>query len=121
MEATQETTSLISTSKVKGTDVYNTEGDHIGLIEDVMLDKRTGKIAYAVLAIGSIFGLGGVPHPLPWQTLKYDTRQGGYVTGATIDQMRDAPAWSDAPGEDRVAMEDRLHRHFGVPGYWAAA
>ncbi|MFG1409564.1 MAG: PRC-barrel domain-containing protein [Pseudomonadota bacterium] len=117
----EETTSLISTSKVSGTDVYNTEGEHIGFISDVMLDKRSGRVAYAVLTFGAVLGLGGDHHALPWAALKYDTRQGGYVTGVTIDQLKDAPAWPDEQDFDnRRAAEQRLHGHYGLQGYWVA-
>ncbi|OYW34678.1 MAG: hypothetical protein B7Z41_01460 [Rhizobiales bacterium 12-66-7] len=117
----EETTSLISTSKVSGTDVYNTEGEHIGFISDVMLDKRSGRVAYAVLTFGAVLGLGGDHHPLPWAALKYDTRQGGYVTGVTIDQLKDAPPWPDEQDFDnRRAAEQRLHGHYGLQGYWVA-
>ncbi|MEP9365724.1 PRC-barrel domain-containing protein [Xanthobacter sp. VNH20] len=119
MDTRQETTSLISTSKVSGTDVYNTEGEHIGFISDVMIDKRSGKVAYAVLTFGAVLGLGGDHHPVPWAALKYDTRQGGYVTGVTIAQLQDAPPWPDEQDFDtRRAAEQRLHGHYGLQGYW---
>jgi uncharacterized protein YrrD len=50
MEKLDETTSLISASKVTGTNVYNPAGEHLGTVYDVMLDKRSGKIAYAVMS-----------------------------------------------------------------------
>jgi hypothetical protein len=81
MEKLDETTSLISASKVTGTNVYNPAGEHLGTVYDVMLDKRSGKIAYAVRSFGGFLGMGERYHPLPWATLKYDTRQGGYVVG----------------------------------------
>ena len=45
MKSPDETTSLISASKVTGTNVFNTDGDQLGEIHDVMLDKKLGKIA----------------------------------------------------------------------------
>ena len=44
-----------------------------------MIDKRSGKIAYAVMSFGGLLGIGNRYHPLPWSTLKYDTRQGGHA------------------------------------------
>jgi PRC-barrel domain len=96
METLDETTSLISAGKVTGTAVYSTDGERLGEIKDVMLDKRSGKIAYALMSFGGFLGLGERYHPLPWTTLKYDTRQGGYVVGLTIDQLQKAPSVSAA-------------------------
>ncbi len=53
---------------------------------------------------------------VPWAALKYDTNLGGYRTGITEGQLRDAPDFSDS-WEDRD-WETRTHEHYGVPGYW---
>ena len=58
-----------------------------------MIDKRSGKIAYAVMSFGGLLGIGERYHPLPWATLKYDTRQGGYVAGINADQLKGAPTY----------------------------
>ena len=94
MEQLDEDASVISASKVTGTNVYNTDGDHLGEIYDVMLDKRSGNIAYAVMSFGGFLGIGERYHALPWAALKYDTRQGGYVVGLTVDQLKEAPTYA---------------------------
>ena len=94
MENTDETVSLISASKVQGTNVYNTDGDSLGEVYDVMIDKRSGKVAYAIMSFGGFLGVGEDYHPLPWNTLKYDTRQGGYVVGLTRQQLEGAPTYA---------------------------
>ena len=43
METLDEDAAVISASKVTGTNVYSTDGDHLGEIYDVMLDKRSGR------------------------------------------------------------------------------
>src|SRR4051812_17248930 len=96
MEAIDETTSLISSAKVNGTNVYNTAGDALGEIHDVMIDKKSGRIAYAVMSFGGFLGIGERYHPIPWSTLKYDTRQGGYVVGITREQLSGAPNYAAA-------------------------
>jgi hypothetical protein len=122
MEKLDEDASVISASKVTGTNVYNTDGEHLGEINDVMLDKRSGKIAYAVMSFGGILGIGERYHPLPWVTLKYDTRQGGYVVGLTIDQLKGAPTYaaSEIPAWGDHAYETRLHDYYKVVPYWGA-
>lgn len=56
MEQKDETASLISAGKVQGTNVYNTQGDSLGEVYDVMIDKRSGKIAYAACPSGDFSG-----------------------------------------------------------------
>ena len=78
-----ETGNLIGSDKVEGTAVYGADSNKIGSIERVMIDKMSGRVSYAVLSFGGFLGIGDDHYPLPWQSLKYDTTLGGYVTGVT--------------------------------------
>src|ERR1700712_241260 len=91
----RETGSLIGSDKVEGTAVYGADNQKIGSIERVMIDKVSGRVSYAVLAFGGFLGMGHDHYPLPWQSLKYDTRLGGYVTGVTESQLQGAPKYSN--------------------------
>jgi hypothetical protein len=113
----KEMGNLIGSDKVEGTTVYGGDDRKIGSIERVMIDKTSGRVSYAVLGFGGILGLGNDHYPLPWQSLKYDTRLGGYVTGVTEQQLRGAPKygsdtdwnWSD------VARTRTVNDYYGVP------
>ncbi|MFK4655139.1 hypothetical protein ABIF97_005073 [Bradyrhizobium japonicum] len=82
---------LIGSDKVEGTSVYGADRNKIGSIERVMIDKVSGKVSYVVLGFGGFLGLGNEHYPLPWQSLKYDTELGGYVTGITAKTLEGAP------------------------------
>ena len=73
----RETAGLIGSDKVEGTYVYDAKGEHIGSIERVMIDKRSGQVAYAVLSFGGFLGIGTDYYPIPWASLSYDTSLGG--------------------------------------------
>jgi len=90
-----ETTTLISSDKVDGTAVYGTDGDKIGRIENVMIEKRSGQVAYAVLSFGGFLGIGTDHYPLPWSMLKYDEGLGGYLVNLTRDQLEKAPRYRE--------------------------
>ena len=85
---------LIAASKVNGTNVYNTAGEKLGSVYDVMLDKVSGRAEYAILSFGGFLGIGEKYHPLPWGQLKYDTGRGGYVIGLDRSRLEGAPAYS---------------------------
>jgi hypothetical protein len=91
----RETTSLIGSDKVAGTAVYGSDEKKIGTVERVMLDKLSGKVAYAVIGYGGLLGIGDDHYPTPWANLKYDTRLGGYVIGITADQLNGVPKYSN--------------------------
>ena len=95
-----ETGRLIGSDKVEGTTVYGAEDQAIGSIERVMIDKRSGQVSYAVLTFGGFLGIGNEHYPLPWQSLKYDTRLGGYRTAITESQLKAAPKYGTNEGWD---------------------
>jgi hypothetical protein len=77
--ATDETLNLISADKVVGTSVYNRQGEKLGSVYTLMLNKLNGQVAYAVMSFGGFLGIGESYHPLPWRILSYDTALGGYM------------------------------------------
>src|SRR6185436_14493076 len=94
--AADESGNLIAASKVNGTHVYNSQGESLGSIYDVMIDKQSGKVAYAVMAFGGFLGLGADYHPLPWSVLTYDTRQRGYVVDLDKETLEGAPRYAES-------------------------
>ena len=86
-------TSAILASRVKGTTVYNTRGDKIGHVEDVVLDKQSDRIMFAALGFGGVLGMGEKYAPVPWSVLTYSKDKGGYVVPVTEDQIKAAPAY----------------------------
>src|SRR3569832_735344 len=86
-------TSAILASKVKGTAVYNTAGDKIGHVEDVVLDKQSDHIMFAALGFGGVMGIGEKYYPVPWSLLDYNEDRGGYVVPLTKERIEKAPAY----------------------------
>lgn len=100
--ARDETASLIASNKVEGTAVYGADSNKIGRIENVMIDKFTGHVAYAVLSFGGWLGMGSDHYALPWNMLKYNEELGGYVVNLTKEKLERAPKYnSDARWEAR--------------------
>jgi sporulation protein YlmC with PRC-barrel domain len=88
-----ETSDLIASDEVEGTNVYRSDGEKIGDIERVMIDKRSGKVAYAVMSFGGFMGFGEEYYPLPWSRLTYNERLGGYEVNIAESELQDAPKY----------------------------
>jgi sporulation protein YlmC with PRC-barrel domain len=84
---------LIAATKVNGTAVYNSAGERLGSVYDVLLDKTSGHADYAILSFGGFLGIGDRYHPLPWNQLRYDMALGGYVVGLDRGQLEGAPTY----------------------------
>lgn len=82
---------LIAATKMKGTNVYNLAGEKLGSVEDIMIDKATGRAIYVVMSFGGFLGMAEKHHPLPWATLKYDMERSGYLVNLDKKTLTDAP------------------------------
>lgn len=85
---------LIMASRVTDTPVFNRGGERMGHVDDLSIDKVSGQVNWAILAMGGFLGLGEKLHPVPWSILEYDPAWGGYVVGLDKDALEKAPALS---------------------------
>ena len=111
---------LIESDRVEGTTVYDPGGNNIGSIKRLMIEKISGRIAYAVMSFGGFLGMGTEEHSIPWNKLTYDTSLGGYRTDVTEAQLKGAPAFSRDPNwdwSDRNRKRE-LHDYYNAPYYW---
>lgn len=116
---TRETTSLIGSDKVEGTAVYGADESKIGSIERIMIDKISGKVAYAVLSFGGFMGMGEDYYPVPWSTLNYDTRLGGYRINFTENQLQKAPKYNENTSWNwNRENEQRVYSYYQTRPYW---
>ncbi|MEO7852772.1 MAG: PRC-barrel domain-containing protein [Rubrivivax sp.] len=94
MDSTNTRSDKISSDRVEGTNVYNMAGDKLGSVDDLIIDKRSGQVRYAVLEFGGFLGMGTDRYPLPWNMLKYDTDKDGYVVPLDKDKLEKAPRYA---------------------------
>ena len=116
----RETARLIASAKVEGTAVRRSNGDKLGMIQRVMIDKRSGKVAYAVMTFGGFLGIGDEHRALPWNVLRYNEGLDAYELDVTENQLRNAPVlvtgWD--PGEIGRDWERNIHDYYQASPYW---
>lgn len=88
---TDESLRLISSKKVEGTPVVGRDGERLGTIDSFMVDKYTGRVAYALMSFGGTMGFGGSLFPLPWSALTYDVDEEGYRLNISKEELANAP------------------------------
>ena len=92
---TDENVRLISSDKVTGTPVVGRNGETLGHIKSFMVDKYSGRVAYAIMAFGGTMGFGKSLFPLPWPLLDYDVERDGYALDITKAQLAKAPRFEE--------------------------
>ena len=112
--------SLIASDRIEGTAVRRSNGDRIGHIERLMIDKVSGKVSYAILSFGGFLGIGANLVPLPWARMTFSRELDAYQLDISDEELRLAPSFLDNEDFDwgDRALEADVHRYYGVPPYW---
>jgi hypothetical protein len=99
--------------KIIGATVYNSAGEALGTVDDLILDLPSGRVAYAVLSFGGLLGLGKQYHPVPWELLKYTPENEAFLIDLEKERLGDAPTHGlDFEWTRRYASE--IDTHYGI-------
>jgi len=115
----EDTTWARRLGELIGTNVENAQGETIAELEDVIVDSREARAAYAVVSHGGTLGFFADTAIIPWNVLRLDLAREAYVTGVTLGQLEQATL-SDTKYrilEDRKYSE-ALYGTFGTKPYW---
>ena len=113
-------TKAIRARKVIGTNVNDPTGQKLGEVEDIVLDKQSNQIMFAIVGFGGFLGMGEKFHPVPWSTLDYDASEGSYVVNLTKEQLKAAPADSmeALTKNDGLGYRDQAYAYYKAKPYW---
>jgi len=111
---------MIGSDRVEGTNVYGADGEKIGSVERILIEKRSGRARDIEISVGSFLGMGGELHSLPWEKFHYNPELEGYQLGVTEDELKGAPTY---PENARDTLYDRDYRtrtydYWKVTPYW---
>lgn len=111
---------LMGADTLVGDDVYNLEGEKLGDIKEIMLDTRTGTIAYAVLSFGGVLGMGDKLFAVPWSALTLNTKSKCFMLNVDKERLKKAPGfdkdhWPEMA--DRTWASD-IHQYYGAKPYF---
>jgi len=107
---------LISSERVTGTNVYNRIGDKLGSIEAMLINKASGQVRFAVMSFGGILGIGERYHQLPWAGLAYDQSREGYVVNISDEALKSAPVYT----REQLDGYDYARHASAIDNYYAA-
>lgn len=107
---------LMGADTLIGDSVVNAQEDDLGDIKEIMLDMRTGQVAYAVLSFGGFLGMGEKLFAVPWQALQLDTVNKRFMLNVDKEKLKNAPgfdpnAWPDMSD---VSWSNQIHSFYGT-------
>lgn len=102
---------LMGADTLIGEDVYNRQEEDLGDIKEIMIDMRSGQIAYAVLSFGGILGMGTKLFAVPWQALELDTENKRFILDASKERLENAPGFDKDNWPDMASAEYGTELH----------
>lgn len=97
----------LTASSVIGDKIYNDKDEHMGAIEDIMLDITTGKIEYYVIKFGGFLTIGEKYFAIPFSLLKVNPEKKAFIFNKSREMLESAPGFdmSHWPGTNFHAEE----------------
>ncbi len=114
------TNSPVKASSILGTSVVNTKHESLGDIKEMVVDPRTGKIAYAVVSFGGFLGMGEKLFAIPFSSFEYNLEKNVYVLDVPKERLEGAPGF-DPDHWPRMSDEKwnrDLYTYYGRSPYW---
>lgn len=110
---------LMGANTLVGNDVYNLKQEDLGDIKDIMLDMRTGRVSYAVVAFGGFLGMGEKFFAVPWQALKLDTENKRFTLDTDRERLEKAPGFDkdNWPNMSDISWQRDIHSYYGTKPY----
>lgn len=110
---------ILSTSTLQSDNVVNLDGEDLGEIKDFMIDTENGRIVYAVLSFGGLFGIGDKLFALPMDALTVDTENERFVCDIREEQLENAPGFdkNNWPRTSDREFVNRVYTHYGYEPY----
>jgi hypothetical protein len=110
---------FVASDRVEGTLVRRSDGTKIGTIERLMIDKVSGKVAYAVLGFGGFMGVGVKHIPVSWDRMKYGVALDAYEINLSDEELSRAPLFEGDEEFDWGYREDVIgdRNFYRTPAY----
>jgi sporulation protein YlmC with PRC-barrel domain len=114
---------VMDAATLQGDKVVNGNGDALGKIEAIMLDVASGRVAYAVLTFGGIFGMGTKLFAIPWSALTLDAAEKSFVINVGKEHLEKAPGFDKDhwPSMADQGWAAAVHTYYQVKPYWEDA
>ena len=111
---------VLSASSLSGDHVRNSGGEDIGTLKEIMIDLDSGRIAYGVLSVGGLLGMGDKLFAIPWGSFKVDEYNKELILNVDKDTLKNAPGFDKDNWPDFAdpSMGAQIYSHYGQRPYW---
>ena len=115
---------LVKGSTFIGADVENPQGQNLGDIKDIVIDRASGRITYAVVSFGGFLGMGEKLFAVPWGAFAQPRAdKDKFVLDVDKERLKNAPGFDQNNWPQMASREwvTSLYSYYNVPPYWTAS
>ena len=100
--------------------MYDVAGRFLGEIAELVIDITSGRVAYALLAVGGFLGMNRKLMPIPWSTVTVDRVYQRCIINIGLERLIDAPSLDGdlLPRMADPSWATSVHDYFGCKPYW---
>ena len=91
---------------LRGWDIIDPQDNVVGEVDDLLVDRTTGRVAYLVADVGGLFGIGTDTCLIPLQSVAANPDTEELRISRNVDEMREAPFFE----EDDELTQDYFQR-----------
>ena len=112
---------VMAADTLTGDDVRNGANEKLGEITDIMIDVPTGRVAYAVMSVGGVLGVGAKLFAIPWSAMQLDTQSKCFRLNVAKERFDEAPGFDKDhwPSMADQRWAEDVHRFYGARPYWS--
>ena len=106
----------VAAKQIIGANVVDAAQEDVGKIEDLIIDSRDSRVAYAILSVGGFLGMGDSRFPVPWDAIDFDADRRSAALKLERERLKDAPTFDSDTWPDMTndTWHDEIHKHYGL-------
>lgn len=104
-------------SKVRGLEVKNAQEESLGTVDEMIIDRGSGRIRYLAIKSGAVMGLGGRLVTVPYSSFGWDHADKHVVLSATPEQIKSWPEFDKKRWMEGARTDDSFIRTLGKDYY----
>jgi len=111
---------VLSASTLAGDNVRNAAGEDLGVVDEIMIDLPSGRVAYAVVSFGGVLRMGNKLFAIPWSALTVDEDKKCFILNADKKTLEGAPGFDkdNWPDMADTRWSTSVYQYYGVSPYW---
>ena len=84
---------VVPASKIIGESVINRQGENVGKIQELLIDAKKNRVAYAVLSYGGFLGMGNKLFAMPWEAFEFSATENKLILNVEKEKLQNAPGF----------------------------